>query len=446
METKGILRRRRRRDERGAVAIIVAVLAMGLLMLAALGVDIGLQINNKHQLYSTLDSAAQSGASKLPGWSAAAKTMALDYAKTHDPTETAPWRRTSTSGAWSPRSGAVRPTSSTPPRSPRPATRAPRRTRWALYKSTNRKVSCSAALCAIPCVEPSPNTGTPKFACNTIRVFQGKVVDFNFAPAGGIEQGYTGDLVSVACKGSCGTVAPNPLDVAIIADRTKSMEQRRHQHDRRHQGHVEADVARQQYVALGTIGRSVVSSPQTSGTCTTGGRSPTYGLSYPSDSLASPYTQGAWIPIAFSNNYASAKGTLSTSRRSTRASSAWPTRATPTRSWPPRSRRRRATCWAPTPTTWYLPPRSGDVRKVLVLETDGQPNEPTPQRHRFDLHTGRRLLQPARHHHHLRHRRAPGRPAAPRSTTTGRTTPAASGRGVVKNSTAARRATTWPRC
>ncbi len=80
-------------------------------------------------------------------------------------------------------------------------------------------------ICAIPCVEPTPNTATPKIACNTIRVYQGRDVPFTFARAGGIQKGNTGNVVSVACKGSCGTINPNPLDVAVIADRTLSMAQ-----------------------------------------------------------------------------------------------------------------------------------------------------------------------------------------------------------------------------
>ena len=49
------------------MAILVAVLAMVILMFAAYAVDIGMQVNRKHQLNDTLDAAAQAGAYELPG-------------------------------------------------------------------------------------------------------------------------------------------------------------------------------------------------------------------------------------------------------------------------------------------------------------------------------------------------------------------------------------------
>src|SRR4051812_47829282 len=79
---------RRRRDERGVVAILVAVLALVILMFAAYAVDIGLQINRKHNLNDTLDAAAQAGAFALPGSTATAKSDALAFAAIHNTTET----------------------------------------------------------------------------------------------------------------------------------------------------------------------------------------------------------------------------------------------------------------------------------------------------------------------------------------------------------------------
>ena len=47
--------RRSRRSEDGAIAVFIGLLAVVLFMAAALSVDIGLQINRKHQLIATLD-------------------------------------------------------------------------------------------------------------------------------------------------------------------------------------------------------------------------------------------------------------------------------------------------------------------------------------------------------------------------------------------------------
>ena len=115
-------------------------------------------------------------------------------------------------------------------------------------------------------------TRTPKIACNTIRVYQGRDVPFAFAPAGGIAKGGTGNLISVACKGSCGTIAPNPMDVAVVADRTGSMSTT----DVGDmvagiQGMLKEMTPSQQYVALGTIGRAGDRAPPASRpSCTPG--------------------------------------------------------------------------------------------------------------------------------------------------------------------------------
>ena len=64
---KKYLRLRRKRDELGVVAIIAALMAVALLMFAAYAVDIGMQINRKHQLNHTLDAAAQAARTTCRG-------------------------------------------------------------------------------------------------------------------------------------------------------------------------------------------------------------------------------------------------------------------------------------------------------------------------------------------------------------------------------------------
>ena len=66
---------------------------------------------------------------------------------------------------------------------------------------------CNTKLCAIPCVAEEGDI------CNTVRAADSKVVPFDFAPIIGVKQGDTGSVSSVACKGSCGSESPNPLDV-----------------------------------------------------------------------------------------------------------------------------------------------------------------------------------------------------------------------------------------
>jgi Flp pilus assembly protein TadG len=361
----------RRRDEVGAVAILVAVMALLLCMFAAYAIDIGLQVNRKHQLNDTLDAAAQAGAFALPGSTVIAKTEALAFATAHDPTETgslAPnvdfWCITASTGSVAPYAVDTTqiPATCNPGTSPYPVGEN--------YNSTGRKTSCSKILCAIPCVEPVNNTASPRIACNTIRVFQGRDVPFTFANAGGIAKGSTGNVISVACKGSCGTVAPNPMDVVVVADRTGSMSS----------GDLSAMklginsmlsklTPSQQYVAFGAIGRSSVASTPTS--------EPSGSCAGPSSSPSS----GAWIPVPFSKNYLNgttpdgnsalvkAVNCLNSSNQSSTGTSL---------AAPMKAASRYLLGISPNNLSSLVPARDAPITKVLIFETDGEPNEEGP--------------------------------------------------------------------
>ena len=94
-------------------------------------------------------------------------------------------------------------------------------------------MSCSDTLCAVPCALQAKTTNNwnpgnstynnRPIKCNTIRVGAEQDVPFSFAGVMGINEGSTGSQISVACAGSCGAVAPNPMDVVVVADRTLSM-------------------------------------------------------------------------------------------------------------------------------------------------------------------------------------------------------------------------------
>ena len=356
-----------RPDESGAVALLIGMLTVVLVMFAAFAVDLGLQINKKELLNDALDSAAQAGASMLPGSSVQAGAKARAFALAHDATET---------GADIPNidfwcvvaSKASGATFIVDP-SQIPATCYPGTSPWTVganYKATGRPISCSPLICAIPCVEPTPNTGTPKFACNTIRVYQGRDVPFQFSQAGGISKGSTGDLVSVACKGSCGTVAPNPMDVAVVADRTGSMSAT----DR------DAMVAGiksmltvmtpdQQYVSMGTIGRGAVATTPTS-------EPGTACPSTPSTNQAS----GAWMSVPFSNNYLDNTFTATNSNSAlVKGLSCLGASSTGTALAAPMKAAARYLLGLAGNNLSALPTRQDPVTKVLIFETDGQPNE-----------------------------------------------------------------------
>ena len=363
---------RRERDESGVIAIIVAVLAVVLMMSAAFAVDIAMQVNRKQQLHDTLDAAAQTGAFELPG-SVAARSAALRFAAAHDPTEqgdlspeTDFWCIVASKPAGSAFAVETTQIPSTCYPGPGPYNVG------ASYRSTGRQVTCSQTLCAIPCVEPTPNNGTPKVACNTIRVFQGRVVPFAFAPAGGIASGSTGNLLSVACKGSCGTVAPNPMDVAVIADRTRSM-------STTDVGDMVSGIRgmlaemtpSQQYVSLGAIGRSAPGTSSQSGSCDSGG------LTAPSPSGSS----GSWLPLSFSDDYVDGSKTLQSSSALVKGVECVKQQSDPAQGTslasPMKAAARYLLGWDPNNLT-SLPERPETARKVLIFETDGQPNETQP--------------------------------------------------------------------
>ncbi|WP_110206576.1 TadE/TadG family type IV pilus assembly protein [Nocardioides daejeonensis] len=328
----------------GATTLLVAVLMSLLMMAAALSIDISQLVNERQELHDTLDAAAHAGAYHLPGDGVAAEDAARRFATANDP-DVRP-----TIDFWC----VVAPT----PAGLVDATQVPSTCDPGPPPYTNGTypaLRCNTRYCAIPC---DPREGD---RCNTIRVADSKVVPFVFAPVSDIREGSTGSMVSVACKGACGTVAPNPLDIAIVADRTGSMSA--------------ADVSAmttgilatlrtmtpaQQYVALGTIGRSRTGTPS----CAVA----------PSTSA----TSGPWVPVPFTADYVTGAGaTLNVSSPLVRAVNCLgsSSSSTGTHLAAPMKAAARYLLGLDPNNLRSLPPRAGTPRKVLLFETDGQPNE-----------------------------------------------------------------------
>lgn len=202
------VRVRRERDERGAYAILFSMMLVLVLALAAIAVDIASTVASKQQLKDTMDAAAHAAAFELDGNAANAADVARRVARANDlnadPTIDF-WCVVSSMGeARTANQNQIPGTCN--PGTPRPVTAA-----------NYPGMVCDTVLCFIPCVIGESTK------CNTIRIADKKVVPYAFAPAIGYDEGSTGAVVSVACKGSCGTESPNPLDVVIMADRTASM-------------------------------------------------------------------------------------------------------------------------------------------------------------------------------------------------------------------------------
>ncbi|MCW2787439.1 MAG: hypothetical protein JWP74_3956 [Marmoricola sp.] len=341
---------RRHRDETGAIAILSALLVVILMGMGALGVDLASQVNERQELQDSMDAGAQAGAFQLPGNGIRAQSDATSFARVADAGVTPAINffcvvaSTASGVSWTLDSSQI-------PSVCNPAS--------GKVGSSYTGIRCGPKICSIPCV---PSLGD---SCNTIHLSDDKTVPFQFARVFGVDQGSTGAVDSAACKGSCGSIPPNPMNVAVVADRTGSMSS--------------SDVAAmitgingmlkvmtpsQQYVALGTIGRASSTAPSS---C----------RSSPSTST----TIGPWVPTPFTTGYLNAAGTdVNTSSQLikdiaclTTASSTGTSLASPMKS---AARYLLGSSVGATNNLGSLPVRTtGTPRNVLIFETDGQPNE-----------------------------------------------------------------------
>ncbi|MBP2269277.1 hypothetical protein J3A64_004817 [Pseudarthrobacter sp. PvP004] len=327
--------------ERGGSIVIFALLVPLLFAALALALDFGKLAYERQDLSNALDAAALAGAGSLPNDPTTAKTAAISYAKSNDPQAdpTIAFRClvASTGASKTVASGQV------------PNVCDPGATAGAI---------CNETLCSIPCVPGGTKT------CNTIIVTATKDVPFAFAPVIGVNTGNTGALSAIACKGSCGTQIPNPMDIVMVADRTGSMSDA----DRNLmvagiKSTLQTMTKEQQYVALGTIGRSAT----TPGSC----------ITKPSTSQ----TTGPWLPVPFTNNYTNTPATpggvppLNTSSPLVSGLTCLNSSSTGTYLAAPLKSAARYVLGLTPNNLGTLPVRSTPARKAIILETDGQPNE-----------------------------------------------------------------------
>jgi hypothetical protein len=340
--------------ERGAIAVMTAFLMVAFLAVAALGVDITTQVNQRQQLHDTIDAAAHAGAYDLPISGALAKTDAVANALINDPAAPTPTILfycvvASVSGAVD-------------------TTQIPSTCNPASVGASFTGYKCNAKICSIPC---NPTVGD---VCNTISVSGNKPVPFSFAPVIGITQGGTGSVTSAACKGSCGTIPPNPMDVAVVADRTGSMSSTDiNAMITGIESMFQVMTPAQQYVALGTIGRSATSPVST--TCGSSTKSGTpQALSEPSKSD----TVGPWVPVPFTTNYLTS-GTLNASSNLVQAVNCLTnSSSTQTHLASAMKGAARYLLGYDPNNLGSLPVQTGVVRKAIIFETDGVPNETIP--------------------------------------------------------------------
>lgn len=336
--------RGRRRDEAGAVAVLVAVLALVIFGLAAIAVDTTSLANKRQLLHDSIDAAAHAGAFALPSGDASAAATQFAASNGSGVTPTVDLfcvvGSTLVSGSYQVDSNHI-PSTCMPGPAPYTAAAYP-------------GLRCNAKICAIPCFTSQGDQ------CNTIRVSADKPVPFGFAPVLGIDQGSTGTVSSAACKGACGSLAPNPIDFAVVGDRTGSMGAANISALKGAiQGLLEYLTPAQHRVALGTIGRSqagaAASCPST-----------------PSTDRAT----GPWFPVGLSDDYdltdvdpPSATPNLNAGSPLVKAVGCLGASGTGTYLASP-MRAARELLTGPTA-------RPSPVRKGIIFMTDGEPNEST---------------------------------------------------------------------
>jgi hypothetical protein len=434
---------RRRRDERGAVAVLFAALVVVLFIVAALGVDITSQVNRKHLLINQLDSSATAAAYHLgasngslaAAVAAAQASFANSGQGTLDLHNVDFWcvvarKLNGDNTPFSPARVAdfQIPTAAQSAGVCNPDGNA-NELLWKQADYQNRvrtwdgrtySMTCSNTLCAVPCgLKASPSNGwTPgnsdangrPIRCNTIRVGAEQDVPFSFAGVMGIDHGSTGSQISVACAGSCGAVAPNPMDVVVVADRTLSMtvqtgcqtsyntaactKDYRTDVVNGIKSMLQVMTPEQQYVALGALGPSELK--RTTGAETNQCNGTQKGLVYPSDQVSTS-SKGSWVPITFKKDYLGSPDVngvraLNTSSKLIQAIDCLDDKETSS----PYTRgdrlitTRTALASPLKAAARYLlgkpgdenniaslggADRSGAIKKVIIFETDGEPNE-----------------------------------------------------------------------
>ena len=326
----------RKCGERGATAVLFALLLPVLFGVLAMALDVGKLVYEHQNLSNALDAAALAGSQSLPNDPTAARNAAVAFAKSNDPQADPAvtfWCVVASSGASKTVASGQVPSVCNP--------------------GTTAGAKCNETICAIPCVAGSGHT------CNTVTVTDDKDVPYAFGPVIGVGTGNTGSIAANACKGSCGAQSPNPMDVALVADRTGSMSSADLSSMKTAiQTTLKTMTKAQQYVALGTIGRS----DPTSGCITTASGS---------------VTNGPWIPVPFSNDYTTSGAPPAINNSSTlvKGVQCLATSGSGTYLASPMKAAARYVLGLDPNNLGSLPARAGTPRKAIVLETDGQPNE-----------------------------------------------------------------------
>jgi Flp pilus assembly protein TadG len=202
--------RARLHGQEGVVAILTAILMVVLLASVAFAIDVARIRHARQVAQASVDLGSLAGADLLPVQGAAAaataKQAALNVALANDPQLNASQLQVTFTCVVSDPEGDGGADSPDIDISCGPAIPGSWTTGW------TSKQGKAFHVC-------NPDAGD---TCNAIVLTAADSVNFYFAPVIGINQGSTGAVSSVACRGFCGQAA-TPLDVMMVIDRTTSM-------------------------------------------------------------------------------------------------------------------------------------------------------------------------------------------------------------------------------
>lgn len=353
--------------DRGATAVVIGLTMVLLMGAAAVSFDTANLALQRQTLRNLVDASAQAGAGFLPD-GAMAKSEAKKYAAKYDPSfvpNVSAWCMVTSTGATKQvASGQF------------PSTCDPNPSGSHVFVNGVGGVICDEYLCAIPCDDVGDQ-------CNALQVSGAKSVPFYFAPAIGIDNGTTGSVSSVSCTNLCnggGTV--NPLDVVFMADRTTSLDSGVFATMKTGiSDTLKTMTPEYQFVTLGTIHKSA-----TSGSCKTN-----LAANNATTTADGAARNGSWMPLDFSKNYLS--GSLGDATRPLNGTSDLVSNLTcmnqANQPWgthlaaPLKAAARKLLNYdtvnnslpAMTATRATLLPEKAVVKKVIIMETDGVPEE-----------------------------------------------------------------------
>ncbi len=338
------------RRRSGQFLVLTAISMVVVLGSAALAVDVGLYLHGRQEIQTAVDAAALAAAQELPDNGDVAEALAQDYMDANDIDIPQDQRDVTFRCIVGDRNGDTQPDAIDIPLVCDPGAGA--------------SFTCSGGLCVSPCDFSSPGN-----KCNTIVVGATKDVPFILAPVLGRLQESTGDIRAAACRGACGGPPTVPLDMVMIIDRTYSMSTTDIDNAK--------DAARAVLEFLDPsrhhIGLAVLPQSTTANHC----------QSVANGDMNSPDV-GEWVPVGLSDDYQNPDGTLNTSSELVATINCLQRAPMYCFSWHPPP----PYPWCPGQTNIGEPLKRAaelleaegrpDVKKGIILLTDGQANLPYP--------------------------------------------------------------------